>query len=373
MLSAGVVALTSVIYGKQVQNWGLRRTVVFTLILFAGCSVALPLLMRQFPNSLTVYAFAYLLAQVRGSLGTIQYATVLNEQFGHRGPERVVGVVGVGATLAGISMGMLIFFFPSSFDVEWLLYVAAALDVATIIPLLWLRSQRKKENLARTNSHENMSPVSSLYVPDVNQVIRFRDLYRSKYVLYIAGTVTLCILATTFVEYQWKVTVAEALNRDAGKLARYFGFFYGVVYFITGLLQLFATSQLLQGRGVLLGLITFPAALLVSTLVAWSAATERILMWTLTLSKGTDTLRRGFHDPTLQILYGPLEKGLRRQAITFVAGIAKPFAEAIAGITMVILMKWIAPQQLSNIVIAIIVLWLLLSKPLWNWFKALRH
>ena len=40
----------------------------------------------------------YLLAQLRGSLGTIQYTMLLSEHFSDRRLERVVGVIGIGAT-----------------------------------------------------------------------------------------------------------------------------------------------------------------------------------------------------------------------------------------------------------------------------------
>ena len=364
MVSAGVVALSSLIYGHLVRHHGLRKLILLTLLLLAASSTVMPLAMERFADSLTVFAIVYVVAQVRGSLGTIQFATLLNEQFGHDQPERVVGLVGAGATLAGITMGTAIGLVADYVNVESLMYLAAVIDVVTMLPVLSL----KRVSVNPMDSSHSLSVEAGL----IQRGFRLRDALRSKYVVSIAGVVTVSVLAATMVEYQWKVTAANELQRDEETLARYFGFFYGTVYLITGLLQLFATGRLLQKRGVLFGLLAFPGALLAATFTTWVVSAERLLLWPMTLSKACDTLRRGLHDPSIQVAYSPLANDLRRQAIMFIAGMAKPFAEAAAAVALVAMTPWISPRQLAVVIMVLICCWLALDIRLWWQFRTLR-
>jgi len=181
------------------------------------------------------------------------------------------------------------------------------------------------------------------------------------------------VLAATLVEYQWKVTAASELHRDEEALARYFGFFYGVVYLLTGATQLFITGRVLQRRGVLVGLLAFPSALLLATGTAWFVSAQQLLLWPLTLSKGCDTLKRSMNDPSIKVIYSPLRSSLRNQAITVVAGIVKPLAEAIAAIAIIVLTPLNSTRHLALLVIAIIVAWLFLDVRLWRQFQSLRN
>jgi AAA family ATP:ADP antiporter len=368
MLSAGVVALTSLIYGHLLGQLRLRRLVLLTLFLLAASSAAMPWVMGHFPDSLTVFACVFLVAQVRGSLGTIQYSTLIVERFGRSKPERVVGIVGSGATLAGITMGMVIGLIADHVDVEGLMYLTGMIDLLTMLPVLGLRRFVEPPRAAASSDE-----LAATEPRSVGGELRLWHILRSPYVLSITCVVTASVLASTLVEYQWKVTVAIELHRHEEELARYFGYFYGTVYLLTGLLQLFVTSRVLQNRGVLAGLLAFPGALLAATCTAWLVSAERMLLWPLTLSKGCDTLKRSLNDPSIQVVYGPLEGRLRRQAITFVAGIAKPFAEAVAAVTLLAATPWISSRQLSLVIIVLTWIWLALNVQLWRRFRRLRR
>jgi AAA family ATP:ADP antiporter len=366
MLSAGVVALSSLVYARIVRKTGLRRVVLLTLLGLAVNSAVMPLVMLRFSSSLTVFAAAYLLAQIRGSLGTIQYATLLNEQFAHRNPERVVGLIGVGATLAGIVFGLGIGLVSQFINVEMLMYLVALMDLLTMVPVMLLQIPH---NIQADKT--SLNPIRTRSADSTNE-LGLRDAIKSRYVLGIAGMVALCVAAATLIEFQWKVTAASELHRDEEELAQYFGYFYGSVYLVTGLLQIFVTGRLFRRRGVLIGLLAFPSALFAATLAAWFATTHRAMLMTVTLTKGCDTLKRSMTDPATQVLYGPLSREIRRQAITLVAGIAKPLAEAAAAVTLVLATPSVTTRQLSLIVLVVLMFWLVINLGVFRRFIELR-
>lgn len=363
MLSAGIVALSSLVYGQLVQRFRLRQLVNLTLLFLGVSSASMPFVMHRYADSLTVFAIVYLFAQVRGSLGTIQFSALVNEQFGNEQPERVVGVIGAGATLAGILMGLGLGLYAESVDPENLMYLVAAIDIVTVLPVL---------SLGSTASHRAArdGDVSSVGLQVTS--FRLRDAMRMPYVATIAAVVTVSVIAATLVEFQWKVTAASQFHRDEEQLAQYFGYFYGTIYLVTGAIQLFVTGRVLQHRGVLIGLLAFPSALLLTTGTAWFVSSQRLLLWPLTLSKGSDALKRSMNDPSIQVIYSPLDRGLRHQAITFVSGIAKPFAEAIAAVAIVILAQWFSTRDLSLVVFGLVIFWIVLDVRLWRQFRAMR-
>lgn len=362
LASAGVVALASAVYGRCVRGASVRLSVVVSLLLLSACSAALPWLLSQFPTSTIVTGLVYLLAQVRGSLGTIQFTMLLNEQFAHRQPERVVGYVGVGATLAGFSVGLALGQLTQLSGLTGLLYVVALIDLLTILPVRLLPPGHRVE---RDGPDEFF-----WFTPADGDQPTLAEAKRSAFVMRIAAMVAACVLAATLVEYQWKVAASDHFHRDEQALAGYFGRFYGCIYLITGLMQFFLTGLVLKHRGVLFGLLLFPVALLLASGGVLIAGTATAIIWPLTLAKGCDTLKRSMNDPSIHLLYSPLPATLRHQAITFVAGIVKPLTEAAAASLLILMAPVMSIRMLSIPVAGLIVIWILLNISVWRRFRS---
>lgn len=362
LASAGTVALTSAVYGLLVRGASVRRAVVMTLGLLSFLTAVLPLLVDAFPTAPLALTAVYLMAQVRGSLGTIQFTVLLNEQFAGRRPERVVGIVGIGSTLAGFLLGMALGQFSNSFNLASLLYVVALIDVATMIPVRLLPPGRRQQNSL---------PDEFFWLPSTEQ--NTWELNGTHYPLRLASMMAVAVVCTTLVEYQWKVTVAEQLQRDETQLAQYFGTFYGCVFLLTGLLQFFLTAAVLKHRGVIAGLLLFPLALFVSGIGVLLSTSGRMLLAAVSFAKGCDALKRSMNDPAVHLLYTPLPNQLRHQVVTMVAGIIKPIAEATASVVLIVMATTISSRQLSWIVLALIAAWLTLDVLVWQGFRRLRQ
>jgi ATP/ADP translocase len=195
----------------------------------------------------------------------------------------------------------------------------------------------------------------------------------SGYLWTIASVVAVAVIVTTVVEFQWKSTVAFEFRRNENELARYFGYFYGSVYLLTGTLQLFVTGTLLERRGVLAGLLLFPGVLLVACLGTFLASAERLALWGVTLMKGCDSLKRSMNDPSIQVSYGPLEPAQRHRAITFVAGITKPLAEAAAALALLAATPGVSVRGLTVPVVLLVGVWIGLNFRVWRAFVRLSN
>ena len=106
-------------------------------------------------------------------------------------------------------------------------------------------------------------------------------------------------------------------------------------------------------------------ALAAASLCTLFASAQRIVLWTITLGKGCDAIRRSLNDPGIQMLYTPMPKNARRQAIAVVFGVVKPSSEALAAIGILVAVPLIAVRQLSYVALALTLIWLVLLVRYW--------
>ncbi len=362
MMSAAVVALASIGYSYLVKTVGLKRGIVITLTASAVVTTGIAFLIGRVGGAMLLFAALYFVSQVRGSLATIQFATVLNEQY-RSGPVGVVGIVGSGATTAGVIVGGIVSLLPETIAVSNLLLVAAFFDILTIAPLLMLRSLRKIEKKLAKNNEPKTKKIKTPASADRKRPGVFAAL-KSRYVVGITIIVCCSIMVTTVVEYNWKAAAAMSMQGDSHRMVRFFGFFYSVVYCLTGFMQLLMTSRILQKSRLLSGLLAYPVSMLIGVGFVF-ASSGAGLLGLLSVLKGGDVLRRSLHDPSVQVLYSPLKRRFRRMAITFVSGIAKPFTEAIAGVWILVGTTFLAPSAGCYLALPWLLLWIAVAPLVW--------
>jgi ATP/ADP translocase len=350
MVSAGAVALVSILYGWFAQRHSLRRIVRRTLVVYAAISLVLPTLMHRSPGSLFVFSSVYVFAQIRGALGTVHFTTLLNETFTRERPASIFGVAGMGATLAGISLGTLVGWLGCRVATENLLYISAAMDIVAFTPILFLRGRHEvraqEQAIVDEQGEDQESPSSATPVGRVPSLA------------WIAALAGLAVTVSTFVEFQWQASAAEELGRDEGRLTTYFGYFYAIVFLCIGVAQLVFTGRILSRLGVIPTLMALPFGLVAASLCTLSASAHRVVLWTVTLTKGCDVLRRSLNDPGMQMLYTPMRSHDRRRAIAVVLGIVKPSSEALTALALLIVVPVLGLRELSYVTVTLAIFWL---------------
>jgi len=101
LVSASGVAIVTALYARILARLSLRRVIFTTHLLLAMVTLALAFMLKTDDRTIGIPAALYLLAELRGALGSIQFATLLNELFRSEAPARVSGVASSGSTLAG--------------------------------------------------------------------------------------------------------------------------------------------------------------------------------------------------------------------------------------------------------------------------------
>lgn len=350
LVAASAVAILTAIYSRLVSSMSLRRVILMTHLLMATSTLALGLLVRFGIQSDAIPESLYLLAELRGAVGSIQFATLLNEMFRQSAPAAVSGVAGSGSTLAGILLGGAIGLLAATLGATTVLFVIPLLDLmAGLVAIRCPGSQSGSADSVVADSAVEVRPNQSLASP--MEILCSTPLIRN-----IAIVVGLKSVVVLLIEFEWKSSAGKFFESE-DDLAGFFGVFYAGLFLVTGLIQLFVTARVLKRTGIRTGLAIFPgclAAVLAGTLLSSGAA---LFCW-LTAARGCDTVRRGVMDPAISILYWPLRPELRRQVIALNGGWIKPLAEAMTALLLIPLAASLTIRQLAAVILGISVCWI---------------
>ncbi|RJO68065.1 MAG: hypothetical protein C4523_07875 [Myxococcales bacterium] len=352
---AVAVGGVSVVYSKLAARKSLRKIILGTFsLLLLGLSLFRYLLSLNSPD--WVYPALYIFIELMGVMLMIQFWTFANELFNSREGKRLFGVIVGGQVLANL------YSFPikslkNVIGIENLLYVC----IISVLVCLWIYNHLSKryrletaqrERLLRRPSREQVSPDATMRV-DV-----FSGLQKS---IILLSLVT--ILASTFVDYQFKVT---AKHHFAGEgLADYFFAVYAYGGLLACLVQLFFTSRILEKFGIFIGLLLLP------TLLFGGSALSLAFIGYLgvTFTKGGELVTRySVTETSTNLLYQPLPPALRRRTKALADGVTRPIAQAGAGLIFVALSSFLAindPGRINSLSWAILGLVLVWTATLW--------
>lgn len=358
LISASGVAIVTALYTRTLARLSLQRVVSGTHLVLALITLTLGLMLNTNHNTVGIPAGLYLLAELRGTLGSIQFATLLNELFRSNAPARVSGIASSGSTISAVILGSLIGWLAARFGATSVLYVIVAMDV--VAGFAALRCRRLHVAPADQDPAEPPPPESDDCESPLAPVSPIAILKQVPLARYLAGIVCLKTIIVLLIEYEWKST-AVANFASENELASFFGIFYASTALLTGSLQLFGTSRFLTRYGVQAGLAAFPGSVTLALSTVFFVVKPKAMFWCLTVTRGCDVLRRGLTDTALNVLYWPLGPALRRRVIAMNGGWIKPLSEAFAAVLLFPLTATLSSRGLAFAITSLCVAWLIVT------------
>jgi ATP/ADP translocase len=358
LVSATSVTLMTALYAASVSRFPLRLII---LLFHLGLAVSTITLTRLVNSSeiVAVSAGLYLLAELRGALGTIHFSTLLNELFQQSAPARVTGVASSGSTFAGILLGGTTGLLAESVGVSSLLYLVPLLDIVAGGVAWGCRDGRRLRDGNALQSQISEGSGGQESATDASQTgTAGRRILMHPLARYIALIVALKTAVVVLLEYEWKLLAVEELETEA-RLAAFFGEFYAALFLLTGAVQLLGTSRVLTGLGIRAALASFPACVGVVLLAVVVPGSQVVAFWGLTAARGCDVLRRGLTDAAIHLLYWPLSAGFRRQVIAFTGGWVKPITEAGTAALLIPIATMLPQLGLSLLTAGLCGVWLM--------------
>ena len=352
--SAAGVVIVSLVSKALARLLSTRGRATLSWIGLAGASVLLQFGCANYPESWLVVTLLYVLADIRGSLGTIYLATLSSEQFVDSKTKRPFTIVASGAPMAGIVVGLALGLEASTFGVLPVLIAVAAVDLFAAVTA-YLSPMRE----------EIEQPANEPPTQPSQAHLRLRQ--------GVAAIFALQILVLTLITYQWEVAASSYFGNNETGMVAYFAYFFAVSDLLIVVFQWTAAGPLLDRFGLRFALCGFPVLILLVGVVALGVDSSAALLIVYTLAKGMCVFRRSVHDPAFMAVYSALNPLIRSGAIVLNKGIIKPVAEAVAIGLLLLAGAMFSEFRVTGIWLALVVPWLYVAFKTSTWYRLVNR
>jgi AAA family ATP:ADP antiporter len=194
-----------------------------------------------------------------------------------------------------------------------------------------------------------------------------REILANRYAVLIFVIAGVAVLGFSFIRYGFYFQVNVRIT-NAEALASFFGIFTGVMSGTLLIFETFVSGRLLQRFGLRAGLIAMPilviplmVVLQLSGLVAGAVA---LAFWIMVITRlSGDILYQSFYQPTLLLLYQPLNHRQRLSTQAMVRSVIEPVATGVTGATLLALhaLPGFDIGGLGIIILALMFVWILVA------------
>jgi ATP/ADP translocase len=315
-----LAGLFAVAYVRLARRWSTPNLVFWSLVFFASNMLVFWFLAgRDWP---WVSPLFYLWVGAFGVVGTMQVWTLASELFTTREAKRVFGLVGAGGILGGFMGG----------EVGGRLapVIGASNLMLGVIGMLLLAAA-----LVALSRRFRMvpSPVSAGQARPRNLTESLKVISGSKHLRLLAGLVFISALATTSIEFQYSVTVDNAMD-GADALASFFLKVRGRISIIALLVQILLTSRLLASVGVGFSILLLPLSLVSGTAALFVSGS----LWAAVFLKGSDgSLKHSLDRSCRELMYLPVPSAIRAQAKSTIDTVMDRLGDGSAGLLQLLM------------------------------------
>ena len=329
------------------DRWALPTIQLAMAATLAGFFVLL-----QTGGSAATIAF-YVFGQVLGTLLLSQFWTLANDLYDPRQARRLFGFIGGGVSLGGMAGSGLAALVAGRIGTTPLLLFSAAtlIGSATIVTVIL----RQRATAHHTTASADPSPAPA--ADDAWTLIR-----RSANLRSIALLISLAAVAAMIVDQQLNLAAEQVHGDDEDAVT---GFLASVRFFLSAgslLIQLLLVRQIYRLLGIGAAVMMLPVALgassvlMLTTGAIWAAAVASVI---------DRSIRYTVDRTTREILFLPLETGVRLRVKSFVDVTVDRVARASGALVVLVAIKpWglaLPWPYLSVITLALVGLWLVLA------------
>jgi ATP:ADP antiporter, AAA family len=307
------------------------------------------------PGAVTIWGF-YLFGDLFSTLMVAGFFAFLNDSVDTEGAKRTYGLVGLGGVLGGVfGSGTLAGLLDHFSSAEWALVCAGLSVVILLVALAAGRAGVPPDASARGST---TAPALEAPIPVPRSGARL--VFASRYYRSIFGIVCIYEVVSSVMDFQFSWTVSSFLDGDA--IGRQFARVFLLTNVLSLCVQLFVTTPLMR-RGVTKALLVLPVAAGLGSLTFALVP----MLWTGSLLNTWDNaFSYSIQQSAKESLYvpAPSEEKYRAKAFIDMFGqrLAKGFGVLLVLAISVTLKDLLAVRFLSLLTIALVALWLYLSR-----------
>jgi ATP:ADP antiporter, AAA family len=356
-LLAKVLNMVVAAFAVAVFTWLARRyrrqqlAYVFCAFFLVSYLAYVPLIVR--PGGATVWSF-YLFGDLFSTLMVATFFAYLNDSVTPDAARRLYGLVVFGGVAGGVFGATAVRTFIASLDNAQWLFVCAGILI--LIALVAWGASRHVTEVAATTAKKGGDDA------DGNPALEgARLVFRSSYLLALAGIVGFYEIVSTVMDFQFTSSVSHYLEGKA--IGAHFATVFAITNAVSMFVQLFVTSFVMTRFGV-------GTALLVLPLMAMGGSLGFALLPTLMMGSALNTIDNAFsysiNQSAREALYTPTTADEKYKAKAFIDMFVQRFAKAMAvGVSLLIttfVSDFASIRWLSLFTAAVIAIWVVAAR-----------
>jgi ATP/ADP translocase len=345
LLTTAVVTPVAFLHTRAARRVNVGPLIDGVSLVLVGSIVGLRLLLGV--GGEWVAYLLYASVSIYGLLVTAQFWLMANALFTASQSKRVFTLLSAGAILGAIAGGEVTGLLVENLGLgsENLLWGAAGVLLAATGLGTWIRRERR-EPAARTDAAGPDEPEAT------GALSIIRD---SRHIQLIVGILTLMVVVSTLVDYQFKTVAARAYPTEEG-LTTFMGQFYGRVSIVALLVQFVLAPRLMRVVGIGGALSALPGVLAVGT-VGMLAVPG--LVAGVFLRGAGQSLKHSLDKTGRELLFVPVSLEKKKRVKVFVDLFVDQGAQGLGGLLLLGLAygAGLSVQMISLVTLLLIAAW----------------
>jgi len=292
-------------------------------------------------------------------LGT-QFWITVNDIFNPREAKRLIGFFGSGGILGGIVGGLTVGLLAKSKVSNHLLLIACGMLIACIfiVHSIFIL-HRKRQLISREAAKKDSEREKETHKAGLK--VCFDTVRKNIYLKLLAGVVTVTLVVSTLIDFQFKGVVNINVS-GKNNLIAFFGYFYPGLLIFSFFLQLLMTSKIIKRYGIRITLLVFPLILLLCSL---GIAILPILFFAIAIKGSDKSLSYSINQSVRELLYIPVSPELKYKAKIFIDMFLNRFAKGLGAVIILILLSFrlgiFSVRLVSVVSLLFILAWIILN------------
>ena len=353
-----VVAFLAVVIFTWLATRYRRQKLTYIFSAFFIVSYIMYGMIIENAGDITIWSF-YLFGDLFSTLMVATFFAFMNDSVSPDSAKRLYGFVGFGGVLGGVFGSTFVRIWVDYISITNWLWICLVIALAIIVLAGFAGRYVDRNPPAIIEAKEKLTEKND---KAENPAIEGAKLvFKSKYLLAIAGIVGLYEIVSTLMDFQFTATIEHYL--DGPDIRRQFTLMFNITNIVSMFVQLFLTSFIMTRFGLTAALLFLPAAILIGS----SAFIAIPVLW---VGSFLNTADNGFsysiNQSAKETLYVPTTRDEKYKAKAFIDMFIQRFAKAIAvvlslGITL-LFKDFSSVRWLSLATLIAVIIWIFIIK-----------
>ena len=300
-------------------------------------------------SSYVLYAWV----SIYGLLVTSQFWLMANALFTSSQSKRVFTVLSAGAIFGAIVGGEITSVLVETVGMESqnLLWIASGVLLVATVLARWIRQRHGRQGEPPQVAEDETEAASDETALSI--------IGGSRHIQLIVGIITLMVVVTTLVDFQFKTVAARAYPTEAG-LTSFMGQFYGGVSVVALLVQFVLAPRLMRVVGIGGALSVLPGALALGSTAMFVVPG---LIAGIFLRGAGQSLKHSLDKTGRELLFVPVPLPKKKRVKVFIDVFVDQGAQGLGGVLLLLLVTslGLSVQMLSLVTLALIAGWAVLA------------